>query len=807
MREKLLFSSLPVLFIFFSTSLFAQYPDDPFQFPYQFNEKWVTPGVVWGDYNNDSYDDVYFSNGTQGYFWENDLYKNNANGTFTRQGSAGTIVTDTHTHAGCSWGDYDNDGDLDMVVANPQTKTGFYSKVSLYKNNNDGTFSTVNTSPLTTESTSVSKVGAAWVDYNNDGYLDVCVSNSTFQGGGSKYTLYVNNKDGSFSSVTNNLTNNAQSARGGFSWADFDDDGDVDVVTCSGAMGQKTMLWVNDGSPNFNFTGYTLINSGAGIGKTSKGASWGDYDNDGDLDLYITDFGDGTSSPEANVLFRNDGKNESGDPVMTKLDAGVGDIVTDVDLSGGAGWADFDNDGDLDMFVGNDGNYSGGYRSRLYVNNGNGTFNKKTNTIVADSSSFARGMGWSDTDNDGDMDLLVGRDGKERLFGNNGNSNKWIELKLIGSTANKSAIGALVRVRTTVNSLAVRQMRDVSGQTGYGCQNSLRAHFGLGIATIIDSITIKWPGSGNTSVYTNITPNQIITYTEGQAANHRPQAVNDAASTNEDVAKKIDVLANDTDADNDALVVSDITQGAHGSVVINIDSTVTYTPELNYNGSDSFTYIVSDGQGGLDTATVSVTIDAVNDPPEIINLPQVVDIVEGTSQKLYMATYEKDVDSPQESLTWTFAVSDPTSIDYSYNPTTDTLTIIAYHNLGEYFLFCTLTDDYDATDQDTITVRVNPLSAIEDLFNGIPTKFEVYQNFPNPFNPVTKIYYGLPQPGEVRLDVYNLTGQKVYSVKESLKSAGYHFFTFDGRGLASGLYVFRIEAGAFQSIKKMILLK
>jgi len=786
----------------------AQYPDDPFQFKMQFSEAWVTPGVAWGDYDDDGYQDIYFSNGTQGYQWTNDLYKNNGNETFTRQSSAGTIVTDSYTHGGASWGDFDNDGDLDLVLANPFTRSsGFtnYSRVTLYRNNNNGTFSSVSTSPLTDEQTT-SKVMVGWVDFNNDRYLDVMVSNANFQGIAQNYTMYVNNQNGTFSSVSNNITSNAKSARSGFSWADFDDDGDQDVVTCSGAPGQNTTLWMNTGS---NWTGYVLIASGAGIGKDTQGASWGDYDNDGDLDVFVANWGDQSAgAPEQNYLFRNDGKDGSGNPIFTRLDAtsGIGEIVTDTDYSGAAGWADLDNDSDLDLFVGNDGGYAAGYRSRIYLNDGDGTFTRLSNTIFADSASFVRSGAWADYNNDGFMDILVGRDGRNRLFENNGNTNNWVEMDLVGVQSNRSAIGAIIRLDATINGQSVSLMRDVSGQTGFGGQSSLRVHFGLGDATTVESVNIHWPGSGNTSVSNNLSVNQVYTFTEGQNPNNPPVATNDEESTNEDTPVKIYVLSNDTDTDGDELVVSDITQGSHGSVVINIDSTVTYTPDEDYSGEDQFSYTVNDGNGGTDVGTVNVTVDPVNDAPVIINLPELETIEVGKNVQVDMSEYESDIDSPVESLVWSFEVSDP-AISYSFDSLDDTLTITAGNTPGDYELYCTLTDNQTASDVDTITIRVTPVSAIENLFGGIPQKFEMFQNFPNPFNPVTKIYFGLAQNSTVSFEVFDLSGKKVYTSVREYLPVGYHFFTFNSSGFASGVYLYRVQAGPFQDIKKMILLK
>ncbi|APF18505.1 hypothetical protein Calab_2898 [Caldithrix abyssi DSM 13497] len=507
------FHTLIIILVLFFTSVWAQYPNDPFQFPQELGT-FITHASAWGDYDNDGDDDLYFSNGEEGFQWKNHLYRNNGDGTFTEDTLAGPIVTDEFTSGGVSWGDFDNDGDLDMLVSEPFTHGSFptnYSKVSLYLNNGDGTFSVASAPTLTDEESSRSKVGGFWGDWNGDGFLDAFVSNANFIGTGTNHSLYTNNQNSTFTEESNNLSNGT-SARAGGSWADFDGDGDLDLVTISGAIGQKTVLWVNTGT---DFVDYVLINNGETDGRTSETASWGDYDNDGDLDLFIGNAGDTPDVPEKNILFRNDGLDANGNPIMTRMDsATVGDIVADVDLTICSAWADFDNDGDLDLFVGNDGGYAAGYRSRLYVNNGDGTFTKKTNTILVDSASFARSAAWSDFDMDGDMDIVVGRDGPNRLFVNNGNSNSFVEIKLIGVNANKSAIGTIVRIKATINGTPVWQMRDVNSQTGHGSHNSYRLHFGLGDAFEIDSLVIEWAGSGSVDIYEGLAANDFYEFTE-----------------------------------------------------------------------------------------------------------------------------------------------------------------------------------------------------------------------------------------------------------------------------------------------------
>lgn len=289
--------------------------------------------------------------------------------------------------------------------------------------------------------------------------------------------------------------------------------------------------------------------------------------------------------------------------------------------------------------------------------------------------------------------------------------------------------------------------------------------------------------------------------------NNRPIAVDDNAETPEDNPVTIYVLANDSDPDGDDLTVESIINGPdHGTTEIIATTSVTYTPEANYYGSDSFDYVVSDGKGGLDTAAVNLTIKSRNDPPKIVGLPDLIILEVNQSKKLDMSEYESDIDTPESLLTWSFEKSDP-AISYDYNETTDTLTIYASETTGTFYLFTTLTDDSGAFDQDTIDIQVNNTSGIAGFKNEIPKAFSLLQNFPNPFNPVTNIRYGLPKASNVLVEIYSVTGQKVMTFNEMNKSAGYHVINFNASHLSSGIYFYTIHAGDFHSVKKMILMK
>ncbi len=481
------------------------------------NEKGASKGVAWGDYNNDGYPDLYVTNGAQGYKQLNFLYRNNGDGTFTKI-TVGPPVEDQLISGGCSWGDFDNDGDLDLYVATTTDNANDPQKENcLYENNGDGTF-TKNTTAGPPVSDKEYTATGGWGDYNNDGFIDLFIKNGWVQKQAN--SLYSNNGDGTFTDVTGIPLVSSSHATfiSSFAWGDYDNDGDLDLAVAGGA-GPNNAIWRNDG--NNTFTKLLNANNESVIeGSDSSGPSWADYDNDGDLDLFMTNFGD--AGPEKNFLYRNDGND-----TFTKITDG--DVVNDVAYSYGSAWGDVDNDGDLDLFVGNDNDGSPGWKNFFYINNGDGTFTKNTTSVVLDST-FTYGASFADYNRDGFVDLFTAREGKNILFKNNepnnGNTNHWISVKCVGTTSNRAGIGAKVRVKATINSQVRWQMREICAQNGYGGHDELVAHFGLGNATVIDELRVEWP-SGNVQIFTDVATNQFLTINEsGSAASLRVTSPN-----------------------------------------------------------------------------------------------------------------------------------------------------------------------------------------------------------------------------------------------------------------------------------------
>ncbi len=456
------------------------------------NDGGRSAGCAWGDYNGDGFEDLFVANNNG----ENDfLYLNNGNGTFTKI-TSGAIVTDGGDSVSANWGDFDNDGDLDLFVSNGGA-LGALRNNFLHRNNGDGTFTKIVTGSIVTDG--LVTIASAWGDFDNDGWLDLFAGN--YNGG--LNVLYRNTGAGGFTRVTNNVIANdaAPGNPNGCSWGDYDNDGRLDLFLDIGAAGARPhRLYRNFGDGSFAkiTNGCIVTQSFIGIG-----SAWGDYDNDGFLDLFATHEGD------QNRLYHNNGA--GGFDCITS-----GATGTDVGFATGCAWGDYDNDGFLDLFV----CWQEEKNNHLYHNNGDGTFTRVLTGSIVNDGGRSPGCAWADYDNDGFLDLFVsngafvGDTGQNNfLYHNDGNGNRWLKIKLVGGASNRAAIGAKVRLTATIGGTPRTQMREISGGSGFASQTSLIAHFGLGTATSAATVRIEWP-SGAVQELHNVAANQFLTITE-----------------------------------------------------------------------------------------------------------------------------------------------------------------------------------------------------------------------------------------------------------------------------------------------------
>ncbi|MBL7791774.1 MAG: CRTAC1 family protein [Saprospiraceae bacterium] len=427
------------------------------------------------DVNNDGWDDVFITNGPSG-GQNNALYLNNGDLTFNPV-SGDPIVSDNSPSDGATFADADNDGDIDGFMVT------WYGQINyFYRNNGNSGFT--HEPNIAMGNTGTHSETAAWGDYDNDGLVDLYLTNSD---GDRRNMLYRNLGNGDFERITQGQWVTENDISRSVNWTDYDGDGDTDLYVTN-ESNQQNDLYRNDGNGDFvKVTGSAITQSATG----SMSSSWGDIDNDGDLDLFVANAK--YFQAQNNELFINEGGGVFS-PVTE------GSIVTDGGCSYGSNFGDYDNDGDLDLFVSN-GYCNGVIKNFLYRNTGSGAFVRELIDITDLNTPCSFGNAWGDLNNDGWLDLVVATCKNNNnapqppnlVLINDGGSNHWLKIRLEGTLSNKAAIGAKVRVKAQINGQAVWQVREISAQSGYCGQNSLIAHFGLAQDAVADSIIAEFP--------------------------------------------------------------------------------------------------------------------------------------------------------------------------------------------------------------------------------------------------------------------------------------------------------------------------
>ncbi|HAB15802.1 MAG TPA: CRTAC1 family protein [Verrucomicrobiota bacterium] len=446
-------------------------------------------GHAWGDYDGDGWLDLFVSNYED---TMNVLYRNDGAGTFTKI-TGGNPVADSGYHAGAAWGDFDNDGLLDLIVAAPGLGSPEVGSSSLYRQTSKATFSLMDGNVLTNETGRF--IAPAWVDYDNDGWLDLFLTNPS-----RKNRLYHNNADGTFVKVTSGQIVEDLGRSVAAAWADYDNDGYPDLFVANDSIGNPCFLYHNERNGTFTRVTTGPVATDRSISIT---AAWGDFDNNGFLDLFVT----GDTNPK-NRLYRN-----NGDGSFTKITSGP-ELDNPVGTAAeGAVWGDYDNDGHLDLFI----SYYGG-QNALFHNTGDGTFEQvQSGSVVDETAGPNFTCSWADYDNDGFLDLFVARladlPEPNLLYHNDRNNHHWLEVRCIGTVSNRSAIGAKVRAKSVIGGVPVWQLREINGGDGGASAASLVAHFGLAETTRVETLRIEWP-SGAVQEFQNVSADQSLTMVE-----------------------------------------------------------------------------------------------------------------------------------------------------------------------------------------------------------------------------------------------------------------------------------------------------
>jgi hypothetical protein len=443
-------------------------------------------GACAGDYDNDGFEDLYVT------FWgQNRLLRNRGDGTFEDATTKAGLISKTRWGAGCAFLDFDRDGRLDIFAANyidfdlktaPVPESGLcrYKGVAvacgppgldggknvLYRNAGDGRFTDVSEKSGITRASGTYGLGVSTLDFDDDGWTDLYVANDS-----NPSTLYRNKRDGTFE----------------------------DVAIAAGCA------YSQDGKP-----------------QAGMGLALGDYDRNGTIDIFKTNFAGDTST-----LYANTGQGLCEDNTFA---SGVG--INTRWLGWGVGFVDVDLDGWLDLFLVNGHVYpeveqlrtEAGYQQRkvVYRNLRNGRFEDVTERLGAPVTTprAGRGAAFGDFDNDGDVDVAVNNvhDTPSLYRLDVAVPGAWTELKLVGTKSNRSAIGARVRIVAGGATL----VREVRGGGSYYSQNDLRVHAGLGEATKLDRVEVRWP-NGHEETWRDVPIRKIVTLTEGKGSGTSPR--------------------------------------------------------------------------------------------------------------------------------------------------------------------------------------------------------------------------------------------------------------------------------------------
>ena len=490
-------------------------------------------GAAFFDYDNDGNLDIYFVNGAPltesgiDKLPTNQLYRNNGDGTFTNT-TQQAGVGDTKYGIGCCVADYDNDGDRDLFVTN-------FGQNVLYRNSGDGTFTDVASEAGVANAPQFS-AGCAFADYDNDGWLDLVVVNyvavdletapDCTQNGIPAYcrpedfapapdVLYRNNGDGTFTDVTQPAKLTALGRSLGAIWTDVDNDGWLDLYIANDR--EANFLYRNNADGTFTELGelHGIARNEHGDVESSMGIDTADYDNDGDFDVVLTHY-----QAETNTLYQNDGNGVFWDiTAQSRLSE-----PTLLPLAWGTGFADFDNDGWLDLFFANGHLHDnieeleeiGVYKQRnqVFHNQGNGTYTDISNIsgdgVLIEKSS--RGAIFGDYDKDGDTDILVINiaDTPDLLRNDTPSTYRWLAIELIGKVSNRDGIGTKV----ILQSGSTRLLREVKSGASYLSQNAHQLLVGLGTVDQVDRLVVHWQ-SGVQDEIENVRVNQRLTIREG----------------------------------------------------------------------------------------------------------------------------------------------------------------------------------------------------------------------------------------------------------------------------------------------------
>jgi len=687
--------------------------------------------LAWGDYNNDGFLDLLVrGNVTQGTM----LFENQGPPHYHFEEVTSVVGIDCRGYS--IWGDYDNDGNLDFFCAAKGD--------TIWHNEGAPNYNFINvTSEDMYFKDNCPSEAAAWVDYDNDGYLDIfCTAwqkedwqNYNWPNWGGIDRLWHNNGDGTFTDVSVEAgiyRNNPAHAAMSIAVCDYNDDGWQDVYVGNYHL-CPNYLWENQGDGTFinvagpegaDVDGDADYYQGAGpYYGHSAGCAWGDFDNDLDMDLWVSNLAhkDDERSGMNRGAFCDDAQllDSSGKPDYhfkdIRAEVGIpvtpsGTVIYDNEGNGywkdedyfGCTWGDYDNDGDLDIWIPQVKTYSFWDWCYLWRNNGDRTFTDQAETLGIRVWSNT-GAAWGDYDNDGDLDLVTEgtypfKGVRElHLFRNGGNSNHWLELDLRGTEANAGAIGARIVLRTGDTNMS----RIIGGDAGgHGFQNSPIVHFGLGGNDMVDRVEIRWPGGGSTELF-HVPANQRIVVTEGEGPSIDSLSSTLAEPFEDDILQVTLATSAELqtgnfkvewDLDGDDVFEYSDTPGTGSEVM---SPQISFPVEGVFNISARLYNIHTQlGETSTKNITVSNLLPVAHAGSDILAAEDSVIV--------FNASGSHDTESDISELEYSWDFGNGSTTEWSLSP----LASNSYPARGTYWAEVTVRDDDMAVDSDTLLITV-----------------------------------------------------------------------------------------------------
>ncbi len=651
--------------------------------------------------------------------------------TFTKITDPNNPVVTTSTDAnysGATWIDYDNDGDLDL----------FTTKRFLFRNDGNGNFTLLNTE-IGKHMASQLGNGISWGDYDNDGKPDAAVA-------GNSSLIYKNEGADSFLTVNEPpLSIDADNRGWTCSWGDYDNDGFLDLIIThpAGFLGtpfENCFLLKNNGDGRFtNITGYYFTDNP----EPYTVATWYDFDQDGDIDLFIAS-GPAMGTGVRDYLFRNM-LVETGSPDFVRIN----DLLIGTDPQNGQVWnlIDYDNDGDYDAFITN----YGGVNDHFYRND-NGVYVSLTNALTVPGQHLANT--WGDVDNDGFLDVIVTGETGTTFFKNNNGT--FVNMNT-GFTLTGSPRGAVLGDYDNDGNLDLFVSGSGDAKGLFRNDNSNGNHW-IEI-NCIGTVSNKSAIGSRLKAKATINGNSVWQLRDISGQN----------SFDSQNSLRVHFGLGDASSVDSLLILWPSGQVSHFT---NLTADQIYTFREEIPSGYLRPNFSADKIAGNDSLSVQFTDLSLADS----SLPV-------TS---WQWDFNNDgiVDATEKNPSWT------------------------YHSPGTYTVKLTVSNGTTTMDKIRMNyIVVNQSTGVQDIPAGAPLIFALYQNFPNPFNPTTRLQYSVARGQEVSIKVYNVLGKEVAKLVNGYKSPGTYEVEFDASKLPSGIYFYRYTTPGFSAVKKMMLLK